>query len=129
MTVAAPPIRAVWWNGVAALTRSRFAPQWTLARQYLTASLLVVLAGVIVTGAWIGHQIETSVLDLGEILAEICDRRFDPEMAAARPGEVARIAIDSARASEALGWSARTALRDGLRATAASFAGIEATPR
>ena len=63
MTVAAPPIRAVWWNGVAALTRSRFAPQWTLARQYLTASLLVVLAGVIVTGAWIGHQIETSVLD------------------------------------------------------------------
>ena len=63
MTVAAPPIRAVWWNGVAALTRSRFAPQWTLARQYLTASLLVVLAGVIVTGAWIGHQIEASVLD------------------------------------------------------------------
>jgi signal transduction histidine kinase len=63
MTVAAPPIRAARWNGVAALTSSRFVPQWTLARQYLTASLLVVLAGVIVTGAWIGHQIEASVLD------------------------------------------------------------------
>ena len=63
MTVAAPAIRAVRWNSVAALAGLRFAPQWTLARQYLTASLLVVLAGVIVTGAWIGHQIETSVLD------------------------------------------------------------------
>ena len=63
MTVAAPPIRAARWNGVAALTRFRVAPQWSLARQYLTASLLVVLAGVIITGAWIGHQIEKSVLD------------------------------------------------------------------
>ena len=63
MTVAAPPLRAVRWNGVAALTRFRVAPRWSLARQYLTASLLVVLAGVIITGAWIGHQIEESVLD------------------------------------------------------------------
>jgi signal transduction histidine kinase len=38
-------------------------PHWSLARQYMVASLVVVLAGVIVTGAWIGHQIETSVLD------------------------------------------------------------------
>jgi hypothetical protein len=36
---------------------------WSLARQYLLASLAVVLASVGVTGAWIGHQIETSVLD------------------------------------------------------------------
>ena len=36
---------------------------WSLAQQYLIASLLVVVAGVIVTGAWIGHQIESSVLD------------------------------------------------------------------
>jgi signal transduction histidine kinase len=63
MTVAAPTIRAARWNGVAALSRLRIAPRWSLARQYLTASLLVVLAGVIVTGAWIGHQIETSVLE------------------------------------------------------------------
>lgn len=38
-------------------------PRWSLARQYLVASLVVVLAGVLVTGAWIGHQIQTSVLD------------------------------------------------------------------
>jgi signal transduction histidine kinase len=34
-----------------------------LARQYVLASLVVVLGSVIVTGAWIGHQIETSVVD------------------------------------------------------------------
>src|SRR3982075_424536 len=37
-------------------------PRWSLARQYLVASLLVVLSGVVITGAWIGHQIESSVL-------------------------------------------------------------------
>ena len=63
MTIAAPPIRLARWNGIAVLTRLRLAPHGSLARQYLTASLLVVLAGVFVTGAWIGHQIEESVLD------------------------------------------------------------------
>src|ERR671936_1089117 len=63
MTLAAPPIRVTRWNGIAALNRLRVAPRWSLARQYLTASLLVVLAGVIITGAWIGHQIEESFLD------------------------------------------------------------------
>src|SRR4030088_1759772 len=37
-------------------------PRWSLARQYLAASLVVVLSGVVITGAWIGHQIESSVL-------------------------------------------------------------------
>jgi signal transduction histidine kinase len=42
----------------------RLAPaQWSLARQFLLASLVVVVAGVLITGAWIGHQIESSVLD------------------------------------------------------------------
>jgi signal transduction histidine kinase len=36
---------------------------WSLAQQYLIASLVVVLAGVVITGAWIGHQIETSVVE------------------------------------------------------------------
>jgi UDP-glucose 4-epimerase len=70
----------------------------------------------------VGTGIETSVLELGRLLAEVCERRFDPEMAPERPGEVARIAIDSTRAREALGWRSRTPLREGLRATAASFA-------
>ncbi|MCA1647060.1 MAG: sensor histidine kinase [Chloroflexi bacterium] len=35
---------------------------WSLARRYLVTNLVVVLAGVLVTGAWVGHQIEQSVL-------------------------------------------------------------------
>jgi UDP-glucose 4-epimerase len=70
----------------------------------------------------IGTGVETSVLELGRLLAGVCDREFDPEMAPGRPGEVQRIAIDSARAAGELGWRARTSLEDGLRATAASFA-------
>ena len=63
MTVATAAIRAVHWDGTAILARFRVAPRWSLARQYLVASLLVVLTGVVITGAWIGHQIEASVLD------------------------------------------------------------------
>ena len=43
-------------------------------------------------------------------------------MAPPRAGEVQRIAIDSGRAASELGWRARTALVDGLRDTANSFA-------
>jgi UDP-glucose 4-epimerase len=75
------------------------------------------------TGTYnVGTGVETSVLELGELLARLCDRAFDPEMAPPRPGEVQRIAIDSARAAGALGWRARTSLENGLRATAAALA-------
>jgi UDP-glucose 4-epimerase len=70
----------------------------------------------------IGTGVETSVLDLGRLLAGICDREFDPEMAPVRAGEIQRIAIDSARAERELGWRANTSLDEGLRATAVSFA-------
>jgi UDP-glucose 4-epimerase len=70
----------------------------------------------------VGTGVETSVLELGQLLATVCDREFDPEMAPARPGEVQRIAIDSGRAAAELGWRSRTTLADGLRVTAASFA-------
>jgi UDP-glucose 4-epimerase len=70
----------------------------------------------------IGTGVETSVLELGRLVAKVCKREFDPEMAPPRPGEVQRIAIDSARAASELGWRPRTGLEEGLRATAASFA-------
>jgi len=69
----------------------------------------------------VGTGIETSVLDLGRMISEACDRPFEPEMAPPRPGEVQRIAIDGSRASEELGWTARTQLADGLARTAESF--------
>jgi UDP-glucose 4-epimerase len=70
----------------------------------------------------IGTGVETSVLELGRLLAGVCDRDFDPEMVPPRPGEVQRIAIDSALAASELGWRPRTILEEGLRATAVSFA-------
>jgi UDP-glucose 4-epimerase len=70
----------------------------------------------------IGTAVETSVLELGRLLAGICEREFDPQMSPPRPGEIQRIAIDSARAASELGWRSRTTLEQGLRATAASFA-------
>jgi UDP-glucose 4-epimerase len=70
----------------------------------------------------IGTGVETSVLELGRLLAGACDRAFDPEMAPPRPGEVQRIAINSALAASELGWRPRTTLVQGLRSTAVSFA-------
>jgi signal transduction histidine kinase len=56
---------------------------WSLAQQYLVASLLVVLAGVITTGAWIGHQIETSVVErTGGITALYVDSVLGPNLQA-----------------------------------------------
>jgi UDP-glucose 4-epimerase len=71
----------------------------------------------------VGTGVETSVLELGALIADICERRFEPEMAPARPGEIQRIAIDSGRAASDLGWEARTPLADGLKTTTDSFAG------
>jgi UDP-glucose 4-epimerase len=70
----------------------------------------------------IGTGVETSVLELGRLLGDVCDREFDPQMASPRPGEVQQIAIDSALAESELGWRPRTTLEQGLRATAVSFA-------
>jgi UDP-glucose 4-epimerase len=69
----------------------------------------------------IGTGVETSVLELGRLLAGVCNREFDPEMAPPRPGEVQRIAIDYAFAADQLGWRPQTSLEEGLRQTVASF--------
>src|SRR5689334_11519758 len=39
------------------------AGQWSLTRQFLVGHFAIVLLGVLLTGAWIGNQIEASVLD------------------------------------------------------------------
>ncbi len=70
----------------------------------------------------VGTGVETSVLELGEQIAAVLDKPFEPEMAPPRPGEVQQIAIDSGKAAADLGWRARTSLSEGLRATADSFA-------
>jgi UDP-glucose 4-epimerase len=71
----------------------------------------------------VGTGIETSVLDLGRLLAEASGTEFDPEFAPERAGEVARIAIDPSLAAGELGWRAERELADGLTRTLESFRG------
>jgi UDP-glucose 4-epimerase len=66
----------------------------------------------------IGTGRETSVLELGDTIAQVCESQFEPEFRSARTGEVQRIAIDPRRARDELGWSAAVALEDGIRQTA-----------
>ena len=69
----------------------------------------------------VGTGAETSVLELGRMIAAACEQPFEPEMAPPRAGEVQRIAIDSSRAAAELGWTPNTSLQEGLAQTAASF--------
>jgi UDP-glucose 4-epimerase len=66
----------------------------------------------------IGTGKEVSVLDLIEVLRELGgDEGFEPEFAAARAGEVQRIALDAGLAERVLGWKPQTELREGMRLT------------
>jgi UDP-glucose 4-epimerase len=65
----------------------------------------------------VGLGVETSVLDLVEAFAKLADRPFEPEFAPERPGEVQRIAVDTTRAREELGWEGRVDLATGLERT------------
>jgi UDP-glucose 4-epimerase len=82
-----------------------------------------------VHGAYnVGRGVETSVLELIDTLEELgreagllTNRSFEPEMAAARPGEVLRSALDTRKAREVLGFEAKVGVKDGLRVTLDSF--------
>ena len=72
-----------------------------------------------VTGAFnVGTGQERSVLDVGDAIAAAYGVGFEPEMLPPRTGEVERISIDSSRARDELGWSAKTEFVEGLRRTA-----------
>ncbi len=71
----------------------------------------------------VGTGVETSVLELAEILRELGGGRpFEPEFAPARLGEIERSAVDPARARERLGWEPRVGLAEGLRLTLETLA-------
>src|SRR3954447_26444917 len=73
----------------------------------------------------VGTGVETSVLDLIEILRELggddAAASFEPVFEPERVGEVQRIAITPALAGEELGWEPRVAVREGLELTLASL--------
>ena len=69
----------------------------------------------------IGTGVETSVLDIVEVLRALGDEPFDAEHAEARPGEVRHNALDPSRAREELGWQGKVSVREGLERTLASL--------
>ncbi len=60
---------------------------------------------------------ETSLLDLLEVLDQLCPGSPSPVFAEPRPGDIYKSLGSPARALELLGFRAGTALADGLRAT------------
>ena len=78
------------------------------------------------TGSYnVGRGEEVSVLDLVEALRELGSelgvltggRTFEAQFAPARLGEVQRSALDPARSTQTLGFTAEVELVDGLRRT------------
>jgi UDP-glucose 4-epimerase len=65
----------------------------------------------------IGTGVETSVLELYGALRDVSGLGGEPGFAPARPGELARIALDSAEAGRVLGWRPQVGLADGLART------------
>ena len=65
----------------------------------------------------IGTGMETSVNEIYRQLAAFTGFRGRPTYAAARPGEVYRIALSAEPAKQWLGWMPRTTLSEGLRRT------------
>jgi signal transduction histidine kinase len=45
--------------------------RWSLARQFLLANLAIVVVGVLITGYWLGNQIQTSVLDRTAVITAL----------------------------------------------------------
>jgi UDP-glucose 4-epimerase len=66
-------------------------------------------------GTWnVGTGVETSVLDLVRIIADVTGRPVRPRLRPARPGELLRSVLDVSRAAQELGWRAATGLAAGI---------------
>jgi UDP-glucose 4-epimerase len=76
----------------------------------------------------VGTGVETSVIELAELLRRAAGGSTRIEFAPKRPGELARSVLAPEKAAEQLSWSAATPLERGLAETYAWFAGRRATP-
>jgi UDP-glucose 4-epimerase len=75
-------------------------------------------AGSEVTGAFnVGRGVQTTVLDIVDVLAGQSDNGFEADHAPARTGEVQHIALDPSRTRAELGWEAQVDLEQGLART------------
>jgi UDP-glucose 4-epimerase len=77
----------------------------------------------------IGTGLQTSVIDLFETMARLCNVKEPADFAAARPGEILQSALDPGRAEIHLAWKPWTDLEDGLARTLEHFKGRRAAAR
>ena len=76
----------------------------------------------------VGTGIETSVVELAEMLGRAAGGQARLEFAPKRPGELARSVLAPNKAAEQLGWRAAMPLEQGLAATYAWFAAKRGAP-
>jgi UDP-glucose 4-epimerase len=76
----------------------------------------------------VGTGVETSVIELAEILRRAAGGSAPIEFAPKRPGELARSVLAPEKAVQQLGWRAATPLERGLADTFAWFAARRASP-
>lgn len=69
----------------------------------------------------IGTGVETSDRQLHTLVAQAAGAQDDPEFAPARPGDVARSALDPTRAREVLGWAPVMSIQEGVARTVEYF--------
>ena len=65
----------------------------------------------------IGTGVETSVVELFEVMARLAEFRDEARFAPEKPGELLRSALDPGRAAIHLGWKPWTPIEDGLNRT------------
>jgi UDP-glucose 4-epimerase len=65
----------------------------------------------------VATAIETSVLELFEVLRDVAGSQLEPTLAPLREGELTRSCMDSSHAPDVLGWSAEVLLAQGAHAT------------
>ena len=70
----------------------------------------------------VGTSVETSVVELAQLLREIAGTSVEAKHAPERPGEQRRSAVDVRKSQRVLGWQPTMALRDGLAETYRYFA-------
>jgi UDP-glucose 4-epimerase len=114
---------AIFCGRLRAGKRPRIYGDGSQTRDYIFVTDLVdalVSAGDRTAGGVvnIGTEVETSVLELLQVLAQLHGPGApEPEFAPARTGEIDRSCLDATRARELLGWTSRTRIPEGLRRT------------
>jgi UDP-glucose 4-epimerase len=90
----------------------------------VVAALLRAEAGEEAGPFNVGTGTETTVMELVERIGRLSGRSdFQPDMAAARPGEIERTVLDTTTSAERLGWRAERSIESGLEQTLAAEGG------